>query len=74
LDKEVNEGELIVLYTKKSDEYYKIKTSDKGDKSHFFYWHMSESVWNTPDRALVVGIFSKWTAHHVALDSADIEP
>jgi hypothetical protein len=51
-DKEVNAGDLVVLYTKpgKANE----KTQESGAKSHFFYWGLSEPQWKIAERGVVL--------------------
>jgi len=43
-DKQINNGDLIVLYSK--DGVDSEKENESGNKSHFFYWGLGETVWN----------------------------
>lgn len=51
-DVQVNNGDLVVLYTKKGKQSTKLNPS--GNTVHFFYWGVSGTVWNDPQMGAVV--------------------
>lgn len=54
-DKEVEEGDLIVVYTR--DGSSKSVNNKNGTKSHFFYMGIDKTIWNkTSDSAVLVEI------------------
>jgi hypothetical protein len=42
----VKKGELIVLYTKKGNNYYRKPTDKQPTGAHFYYWDVNHNVWN----------------------------
>ena len=56
-DKEVAEGDFIVLYTKSG------KMSDKQFRdvhSHFFYWGLNDPIWKRPNKCPVLMYAPTW--------------
>lgn len=52
-DKEIKAGDKIILYTKEGTDTEKLTKT--GSTSHFFYWGLSETVWNEEiDGAIVI--------------------
>lgn len=75
-DRSVEIGDLVVIYTKSSKSWYKIKPASRGGvNTHFFYWGRDQTVWDGQDIAAVLGRFVDWSLTHV--DNApvdDVEP
>lgn len=74
IDKDVSIGDLVVVYTKKTNVVYKEKSLNDSNKTRFFYWGMSKPLWDREGVALVYGEFSGWKTNHFSLDAQDIEP
>ena len=58
-DRDVKEGDFVVLYTKhgtNSEKPFKDVTS------HFFYWGIGSAIWNTDDRSAVLMYAPDWEA------------
>ncbi|EHR1282473.1 hypothetical protein KS874_004646 [Vibrio parahaemolyticus] len=54
-DKDVDKGDLVVIYTKSGTDSEKENKS--GSKTHFFYWGLAKTVWNkNSDAALLIEI------------------
>ncbi|MBU2765570.1 hypothetical protein HAP94_05020 [Acidithiobacillus ferrivorans] len=53
-DYEVHAGDLIVVYTKKSQKYIKEKSNTDETKTVFIYWGESNPIWNTVDAAVAL--------------------
>lgn len=58
--KKVRAGDLIVVYTKEGTEMEK-RLKD-GSTAHFFYWGISEPIWNTSNRAPVILYAPEWSS------------
>ena len=58
-DKEVDAGDLVVLYTKTGTNSEK---KDEKNKSHFFYWGKSSPVWNMESTAAVLVYGPTWAS------------
>jgi len=56
-DKEVEAGDLVVLYTKTGKRT--VKENDN-NKSHFFYWGKTSPVWDATDKTAVLMEISSW--------------
>lgn len=56
---QVLEGELVVLYTKKGNNYYRKPTPQKPG-AHFFYWDVSHNVWNDGHDAVTLINACEW--------------
>lgn len=56
--KEVDSGDLIVVYTRKGKDNEKMRKN--GKKAHFFYWGLTESIWREDDRAAVILHAPEW--------------
>ena len=58
-DKDVQTGDLVVLYTKsgKNVERYNDKS---GHTSHFFYWGMKETIWGEKTDSAVLLEVGEW--------------
>ena len=50
--KAVNRDDLVVVYTKQGA--MKEKEWKDGTKVHFFYWGLTQPIWNAEDRGLVI--------------------
>lgn len=57
-DKEVAQGDLIVIYTK--DGKNKSVKNDSGNSTHFFYWGLGKSIWNKSGDAAVLFSLADW--------------
>ena len=57
-DKEVQAGDLVVLYSKSGATNE--KTLEGGSKAHFFYWGLSGPLWNAANRGVVVVHAPEW--------------
>lgn len=51
-DKRVAKGDLVIVYTKSGRNTE--RRSDNGSMHHFFYWGLTEAIWNTSDNASVI--------------------
>lgn len=56
-DKEINAGDLVILYTKKGTNSEKPLESST---SHFFYWGQEEPLWNKENRSAIIAHLSEW--------------
>lgn len=76
LDVDVEVGDLVVVYTKRSKPDYKVKDNTNGsNKTHFFYWGNDNTLWDRLNVAVVFGRFIDWNMHFVDADGADdVEP
>ena len=54
----VKAGDWIVLYTKKGS--YSSKTTAEGTTSHFFYWDLSQSIFNKKYDGIVLAELETW--------------
>jgi hypothetical protein len=71
-DRLVNEGDLVVLYTK--DGSYSARERKTGGTNHFFYWGGTEALWTGRNHAAVVAHATAWRQVNVSsLDRADQE-
>jgi len=59
-DKEVNTGDLVILYTKKGKRSQ--LTNQNGSVSHFFYWGMESTIWNKKEDCAVILEISDWSS------------
>ncbi len=59
-DKDVDEGDYVVLYTKIGNDKEKVLKS--GKRSHFFYWHEEKSKWGSDKMAPVLLQVEQWSA------------
>lgn len=66
-DKQVTEGDLIILYTKNGA--VSVKENASGSTSHFFYWDLAESIWKEDKVAVLVEIGKGWS--QLAVDEED---
>ncbi|WP_157633640.1 hypothetical protein [Thioflavicoccus mobilis] len=57
-DKEISEGDWVVLYTKQGIDKEKIQKS--GATAHFFYWGKENAKWGSSARAPVVLQIDSW--------------
>lgn len=57
-DKEVKEGDLVVLYSKEGT--ISEKKNPSGHTSHFFYWNLKETVWNKDEDCAVLFSISEY--------------
>ncbi len=58
-DKEVKKGDLVVLYTKVGINTEKKNTD--GTTSFFFYWGLTDSLWNDSVDAVVLTRLQEWS-------------
>jgi hypothetical protein len=56
--KEIEKGDLVVVYTK--DGKQSEKQLESGSKSHFFYWGLDKAIWNASDVAPVILYAPEW--------------
>lgn len=59
-DKDVSEGDLVVLYTKRGRD--KTRENKNGSKTHFFYWGKDSAIWGRSNRAAVLIQSRSWQA------------
>lgn len=59
-DYQVEAGDLVVIYSKRSAQEIKEKKNDDGTKTVFIYWGKSEPVWNHGDDAAVLVKMEDW--------------
>lgn len=59
----VEAGDIVVLYTKRGSTNR--RKNDDGSTSHFFYWGLDKSVWNTTRAAAAILLCSRWDATDV---------
>jgi hypothetical protein len=59
-DYQVEAGDLVVIYTKRSVQAVKEKKNDDGTKTVFIYWGKSEPVWNLGNDAAVLVKMEDW--------------
>ena len=57
-DQEMNEGDLVVVYSKKGVKW--IKENEDGTRTYFLYWNHENSVWNNGDIPVLLKI-GDWT-------------
>lgn len=57
-DKEVEEGDLVVVYSKSGKN--KTVKNKSGNSTHFFYWGLDRTVWNRDGDAAVLFSLSDW--------------
>ena len=57
-NKEVETGDLVVVYTKSGRENQ--KEMKNGHNAHFFYWGITTSIWSRDDRAPVLFHAPDW--------------
>lgn len=62
-DKEVNVGDLIVVYTKSGKTNKKLNKD--GSYSHFFYWGLQSTIWNEETDCAVVINIADWSYKNV---------
>ena len=56
--KAVSEGDLIVLYTRSGKQ--NTRELDQGGTVHFYYWGLSEAIWDTSERTPVLLYAPEW--------------
>jgi len=57
-DKEVERGDLVVVYTRSGKN--KTVKNKSGNNTHFFYWGLSKTVWNKDGDAAILLSLSNW--------------
>lgn len=57
-DKEVSEGDMVVLYTRSGRD--KSRENKSGNNTHFFYWGKERPIWGRSDRAAVLIKSRSW--------------
>lgn len=57
-DKEVSEGDLVIVYSKAGERKEKVRND--GSIAHFFYWKKSEPLWKLPNRGATLLYASSW--------------
>lgn len=58
-DKDVKQGDLVVLYTKKGVNTE--KRNEDGTTTYFFYWNMDGTLWNNPEDAVILSRLESWS-------------
>jgi hypothetical protein len=58
-DKDVKQGDLIVVYTKSGKN--KTVENESGNSTHFFYWGLERTIWNKNGDAAVLFSLSDWS-------------
>lgn len=56
--KEVNAGDSVILYTKSGTDLS--KSNPDGTSTHFFYWGLEKTIWNTPDDCAILFEINSW--------------
>jgi len=59
-DKEVEAGDLVVVYTKTGKS--SVKNNKDGSRSHFFYRGMDRTIWNKEKDCAIVLEISSWAS------------
>ena len=62
-DKEVDKGDLVVIYTKSGKG--STKSNKSGSKTHFFYWGLEKTVWNQNGDAAALFLVEDWSSKKV---------
>ena len=60
-DRQVEEGDLIIVYSKVGKTNEKILNT--GKKAHFFYWGKDEALWNSNEKAVVLMYAPVWESN-----------
>lgn len=59
-DQEVNQGDTVVIYSKKGQESKKVNKS--GKTSYFFYWGLERAIWNDVNDSAILIQINQWIA------------
>lgn len=62
-DKEVSARDLVVLYTKTGKD--KSRQNDSGNRTHFIYWDLGRTIWNSEEDAATLFHISDWDLKQV---------
>jgi len=62
-DKDVDKGDIIVVYTKSGKD--STKSNKSGNKTHFFYWGLERTIWNKDQDAAVLFSIRDWLSKKV---------
>lgn len=62
-DKQVEKGDLVVVYTKSGKD--KTTNNKSGNKTHFFYWGLDRTIWNKEEDAAVLFSLEAWAFKQV---------
>ena len=62
-NKEVDQGDLIVIYTRDGGD--KTIKNKSGNKTHFFYWGLERTVWNKDEDAVTLFSIEDWVMKQV---------
>jgi hypothetical protein len=62
-DKEVEQGDLVVIYTKEGKDSTKLNKS--GSKTHFFYWGLARTIWNKDEDSAALFHVGDWSSKRV---------
>jgi hypothetical protein len=59
-DKDVEEDDLIVIYTKSGTDK-RVRNSNSGKSTHFFYWGLEGPIWNKGGDTAVLFFLNDWS-------------
>ena len=62
-DKNVNKGDLIVIYTKDGED--STSKNESGNSTHFFYWGLDLTIWNIEKDAATLFYIGNWISKKV---------
>ncbi len=58
MPQELNEGDKIVIYTRKGTDSY--KENEDGTKTYFYYWGLDTPIFNTEKSGVVLSEVNDW--------------
>lgn len=62
-NKEVEKGDLVVIYTKSGNDSTKL--NKLGAKTHFFYWGLGRTIWNQDEDSAALFLIGNWSSKKV---------
>ena len=60
-NKEVREGDLIILYTRAGSQHE--RRSEDGGTSHFYYWNKKSAIWDEPNTCPILLYAPDWSVY-----------
>ncbi|HDR9873018.1 TPA: hypothetical protein QDE31_25105 [Burkholderia cenocepacia] len=60
-DHKVEAGDLVVVYSKKSDQELKVKANEDGTKTTFVYWGLDRPIFDHEDSVVVLMKIGDWS-------------
>jgi hypothetical protein len=68
-DQSIRSGDIVVLYTKAGIQ--KQRVNRNGYTSHFFYWGLTQPVWDNANYAAVVAHIDEWNSTLIDAEEPD---